>query len=118
LVGLVGDPAHDAAALAEADVPIVLGAAGSPAGDHAVSLTTRDIRDAAAAIWIAHAARDGAWRGAITTVGVGGLMVTASALGLLDPTLAALLAVAVDALTLPAGARLLRRVALRIPARG
>ena len=118
LVGLVGDPARDGAALAEADVPIVLGAAGSPAGDHAVSLTTHDIRDAAAAIWIARAARDGAWRGAIATVGIGGLMVTASALGLLDPTLAALLAVAVDALTLPAGARLLRRVALRIPARG
>lgn len=116
-VAAVGRPLHDDAALAAADVPVVLGAAGGPAGEHAVALVTEDVRDAAAALWIARAARHAAYRdSALATVG-GLALVGLGAAGYLAPGVVAVAAIMLDAWALPAGARLLRRVALRLPER-
>ncbi len=116
-VAAVGRPQHDDAALAAADVPVVLGAAGGPAGERAIALVTEDVRDAAAALWIARAARHAAYRdAAFATIG-GLVLVGLGAAGLGAPGVVALAAIALDAWTLPAGARLLRRVALRLPER-
>lgn len=116
-VAVVGHPDRDSSALAEADVPVVLRAAGGPHGERGVALSTDDVRDAAAALWIARAARSEARRGVALSVGVGCALVAGAALGAVVPAVAALLSVAVDSYTLPAGARLLRRIELRVPAR-
>ncbi len=116
-VAVVGRPSHDDLALSAADVPVVVGAAGGAAGERAVALATDDVRDAAAALWIARAARGGAWRALGTCLGAGGLLVVAAAVGLAPPAVAAMLALVVDSVALAAGPRLLRRVALRVPAR-
>ncbi len=113
----IGRPIHDDAALAAAYVPVVLGAAGGPAGERAVALATEDIRDAAAALWIARAARQGAWRGALVAA-IGGLLTVATAtMSWAPPAVAAVIALLLDAYALPTGARLLHRIALRLPAR-
>ena len=117
VVAAIGLPADDDAALAAADVPIVLGAAGSATSERVVALATDDVRDAAAALWIAKAARAGAWRSVLGSTVAGTLVVAAAAIGVAVPAVAGLFGVAVDAFALPAGARLLRRIALRVPAR-
>jgi cation transport ATPase len=118
VVAVVGHPRHDDAALAVAGVPIVLGAAGGPGGDRGVALATDDLRDAAGALWIARAAHSEAWQGVLLSVGAGGVVIGGAAIGWVAPALAALLGVAVDLLTLPSGARLLRRIELRQPSTG
>ncbi|HJL26155.1 MAG TPA: HAD family hydrolase, partial [Polyangiaceae bacterium LLY-WYZ-15_(1-7)] len=117
LVAAVGQVDDDDDVLAAADVPIILGAAGGPEGERGVALATDDVRDAAAALWMARAARSEALRGVGLAVGLGAIVVTGAALGWIVPAAAALFAVAVDAFALPAGARLLRRIELRVPAR-
>ena len=116
VVAAVGKPGLDAHVLEAADVPVHLGAAGSPLAERGVALTSDAVRDAAAAIWIAGAARREAWRGLGLAVGVGGVLVASAALGWLPPAAAALCAVGVDAVVLRAGERLLRRTELRLPA--
>ena len=116
-VAVIGRAIHDDGALAAASVPIVLGAAGGPSGDRAVALATEDIRDAAAALWIARAARTSAWQATGAAVVVGATCVVGAALGIISPAFAALAVMGVDAYALPAGARLLRRIDLRMPAR-
>lgn len=109
---------QDVEALGAADVPIVLGAAGGIEGEAAIALANEDIRDAAAALFIARAARTEALRSVIASVVCGGVVVTGSMLGFVPPVVAALLALGVDAFALPSGVRLLRRVDLRVPVRG
>jgi hypothetical protein len=46
------------------------------------------------------------------------LVVAAAVAGLIVPGIAAALALAIDVYCLPLGARLLRRIALRLPSRG
>lgn len=116
-VAVIGRAPDDDAALAAADVPVALGAAGGPAGERGIALATDDVRDAADALWIAHAARSAAWRGAVLTTAAGLALVALAATSVIGPPFAALLALALDAYSLPAGARLLRRIALRLPAR-
>lgn len=117
VVAALGFPSEDDAVLAAADAGIVLASAGGAATERAVALVSDDVRDAAAALWIARIAREAAWR----AVGVAGIafavVVAAAATGLIVPGVAALLTAAVDAYCLPAGARLLRRIALRLPSR-
>lgn len=116
-VAAIGRPVHDDAALAAANVPVVLGAAGGPAGERAVALATEDIRDAAAALWIARAARQGAWRGTLVAAAGGVVAAAAAFAGWAPPAISALIALALDAYALPTGTRLLHRIALRLPAR-
>lgn len=117
LVAVIGRRGHDDAALAAADIPVVLGAAGAPEGERAIALATDDIRDAASALWIARAAREKALRGVLVSIGVGAPLLAGAALGWVPPGIAALFALAIDGFALPVGPRLLRRIELRVPAR-
>ena len=62
----------------------------------------------------ASAGRTEALRAVGTSLVAGAALVAAAALGFLPPGIAAILALAIDAMTLPAGARLLRRIDLRL----
>lgn len=117
VVACCGWPTRDEAALAAADLPIVLGSAGAHASDTAVAIASDDVRDAASALFIAKAARAEALRSVVTAIATGTFMVAVSAIGFVPPLVSALVAMGIDAFALPAGARLLRRIALRIPAR-
>jgi Cu+-exporting ATPase len=117
VVAALGFPTEDDAVLAAADAGILLANAGGAATERAVALVTDDVRDAAAALWIARIAREAAWR-AIVVAGVAfAVVVAAAATGLIVPGVAALLTAGVDAYCLPTGARLLHRIALRLPTR-
>jgi len=116
-VAATGIPAHDDAVLRAADVPIALDAAGGPAGDRGIALTSKDLRDAAGALWIARAARGVSRRATYGSVALGAVVALVAAVGLVGPGLAALLGLALDATTLTLGNRLLTRIDLRIPAR-
>lgn len=116
-VAAVGFDRSDGEVLAAADVPIFLDAAGGAQGERGIALATDDVRDAAAALWIARAARQEAWRGVLLAASAGGLLMAGSALGWVAPVAAAIGALLIDGRTLLGGARLLHRVALRIPLR-
>jgi Cu+-exporting ATPase len=58
VVAVVGHPAGDDGALGAADVAVAMGAAGSTPGEWAVALAGDEVRDAALALAIPHAARD------------------------------------------------------------
>lgn len=118
VVAAIVHPSHDPDLLGAADVPIVLAAAGAPEGDRAIALTTDDVRDAAGALFIAHAARREALRATVLASVGGAVLVVLGAAGFASPWLVALLAGAIDAFVLPTGARVLRRIDLRLPARG
>ncbi|HEX2678656.1 MAG TPA: HAD family hydrolase, partial [Polyangiales bacterium] len=115
-VAVIGYPVEDDAALSAADIGIALGAAGGPAGEKAVALVSEDVRDAAAALWIAHAARDAAVFVVLLSLVGFATLVAAAAAGLLEPAVAAAFSLMVDAYAVRAGARLLHRIALRLPA--
>ncbi|HET6331690.1 MAG TPA: HAD family hydrolase [Polyangiales bacterium] len=114
-VAVIGYPSDDNPALSAADVGVALGAAGGPAGDRAIALVGEDVRDAAAALWIARAARQGALNSARIALVAFVCVVTAAVSGVLEPAVAALISLAIDAHCIHTGARLLRRIALRIP---
>lgn len=108
---------RDEAALSGADVPVVLHGAGSPAGERGVGVASDDVRDGVAALWIARAARTEAWRTTVGAVTGGVVLVAGAAVGWLTPAVVGLLTVALDGWALPTGARLLRRISLRVPTR-
>lgn len=117
MVASIGRPDEDEAALLAADVPIMLGSAGGATNERGISLATDDLRDAAAGLWIARAARRVATRSAFIAVGTGGFAVMGAMLGLISPAVAAVLALLVDLLVIPSGRRLLHRIELRVPSR-
>ncbi|HKP64697.1 MAG TPA: hypothetical protein VJV78_48505, partial [Polyangiales bacterium] len=114
-VAVIGYPSDDNPSLSAADVGVALGAAGGPAGDRAIALVGEDVRDAAAALWIARAAQKGALNAVRIACLAFACACAAAVSGILEPVFAALLAVAIDAHCIHAGARLLRRIALRLP---
>lgn len=118
VVACCGVATHDEAALAAADVPIVLGAAGSFTAESVVALASDDVRDAATSLFIAKSARAESLRALVTSLSIGTVMTAGSALGFVPPLLAAIVGLALEAFALPAGERLLRRVDLRAPTRG
>lgn len=73
VVAVIGHPASDDGALGAADVAVAMGASGSTPGDWAVVIASDDVRDAALALSIPHAARDRA-RLAIVLGGTPGLL--------------------------------------------
>lgn len=58
VVAVIGHPAGDDGALGAADVAVAMAAAGTTSGEWAVVLASDDVRDAALALAIPHAARD------------------------------------------------------------
>lgn len=118
VVAAVGRGGFDDATLAGADVPVALGAAGGAERDRAIALTSDDVRDASAALWLANAARREALRAVSVAAGGGLVLVAVAATGLAAPGVVALGALALDLLALPAAPRLIRRIELRLPARG
>lgn len=118
VVAVIGHAGRDEEALSAADVPIVLSAAGTPEGDRAVSLTTDDVRDASAVLWLAQAVRREAVRGVAVATVSGALLAVLGAVGLLGPGIVALIAGAVDLAVLPTSSRLDHRIRLRLPTRG
>jgi P-type E1-E2 ATPase len=58
VVAVIGHAAGDDGALGAADVAVAMSAAGSTPGEWAVALASDDVRDAALALAIPHAARD------------------------------------------------------------
>ena len=58
VVAAIGHPTRDDGALGSADVAVAMGSAGATPGEWAVSLASDDVRDAALALAIPHAARD------------------------------------------------------------
>jgi len=117
LVAAVGRGGEDDAVLAAADVPISLRPAGSALEDRGVAVASRDVRDAAGALWIARAVRRSTWR-SVGAASVTALLVAMGAsVGWMTPVAAALLATATEAWAVRAGSRLLRRVDLRVPTR-
>ena len=71
VVAVVGHPAGDDGALGAADVAVAMGAAGATPGEWAVSLAGDDVRDAAFALAIPHAARDRARMAIVLGAGPG-----------------------------------------------
>jgi len=118
VVAVIGHAVRDEDALAAADVPIVLAAAGTPEGDRAVALTTDDVRDASALLWLAQAVRREAIRGVALATGAGATLAILGAVGLLGPGAVALIAGAIDLAVLPTSSRLDHRIRLRLPTRG
>jgi P-type E1-E2 ATPase len=115
-VAVIGYPGDDSAALGAADVAIAFGAAGGATPENTLALVSEDLRDAAAALWIARAARAGAL-GSVRTALIAFAVVAAAAIsGLLQPGFAAVAALLIDMQGIHAGARLLRRITLRLPA--
>jgi Cu+-exporting ATPase len=117
-VAVIGKAGVDDPALTAANVGVVLSQAGGHGSEYGVALVGDDIGDAVDALWIAQAARKGAHRATRLAAVAFGLIVAAAAAGLVVPGIAALLAVGVDAYGIRAGARLLHRIALRLPPRG
>jgi P-type E1-E2 ATPase len=58
VVAVVGHPQRDDGSLGAADVAVAMGSAGSTPGEWSVSLASDDVRDAATALPIPHAARE------------------------------------------------------------
>lgn len=118
VVAVIGHATEDDAALAAADVRLVLASAGAPSSEGTVQLATDDLREAAAAVWIAKATRSEAWRAVFVTLAGGGLVMLGATVGWVAPALAALTSLAVDAFAFGAGLRVMRRIALRVPISG
>jgi P-type E1-E2 ATPase len=117
-VAVVGRVISDAEVLAAADLPVLLGAAGSPESERGVALASDDLRDASAALWMARAASRDALRASVSAVAAGAVLVAIGALGLAAPGIVAILALFVDLYALPTPARVLQRIELRLPGRG
>ena len=113
----IGRGGEDDAVLAAADVPISLRLVGTALEDRGIVIASRDVRDAAGALWIARAVRRATWRTLGTCLAITIVVATGASLGWLTPAAAALLAAGAEAWALRAGSRLLRRVDLREPTR-
>jgi cation transport ATPase len=113
----IGRGGEDDAVLAAADVPISLRVVGTAIEDRGVVVASRDVRDAASALWIARAVRRSTRRTVGACGAALGVVVLGAWFGWMNPGASAILALALEASALSAGSRLLRRVDLRVPMR-
>jgi P-type E1-E2 ATPase len=88
VVAVVGHPQRDDGSLGSADVAVAMGAAGSTPGEWAVALATDDVRDAAAALAIAHTARERARAAIVLGVAPGIVALLAIGFGVASPAIA------------------------------
>lgn len=118
VVSIIGTAVQDEQQLAASDIPIILASAGRGLNiSNAVVLVSKDLRDAADALWIAKATRR-TIRRAIVVVSTGGVLCCIAALfGQLSALGAAFFALVLDLYALPKAHRLLRRIDLRLPLR-
>lgn len=116
-VAAIGWSGEDDAALLAADAAIAIGVEGRVAESFAVVVANGHLREAAAALWLARALRDQVLRITVGSAATFVLLAVGAATGLLPPALAALACAPVEVYSLGAGARLLRRFALMLPAR-
>jgi len=117
VVAAIGRGGEDDAVLAAADVPISLRLVGTALEERGIVIASRDVRDAASALWIAKAVRRSTWRSLGVSLAATVLVAAGASLGWMTPVAAALLATASEVWALRAGSRLLRRVDLRVPTR-
>ncbi|MFZ1866656.1 MAG: HAD-IC family P-type ATPase [Polyangiales bacterium] len=115
ITAAIGRGGEDDAVLAASDLPISLRPMGTALEERGVVIASRDVRDAADALWIARAVRRSTSRSVATCVIMGLLVVLGAILGWMTPVAAALIALGTEAWALRAGSRLLRRVDLRVP---
>jgi P-type E1-E2 ATPase len=115
VIATIGRGGNDDAVLAAADVPVSLRLAGSALEDRGVAIASRDVRDAAGALWLARAVRRATWRSIGACAAATVVVAVGAALGWMTPIAAAFMASATEAWALRAGPRLLRRVDLRVP---
>lgn len=118
VIATIGRPGRDDAALAAADIPVLLQSAGAPQREDSVALASDDIRDAAAALFVAHAARRTMVRVQALITGATVLSVALAASALWYPVVACLVAWGIEAVSFSAPDRLQRRLDLRVPTRG
>jgi soluble P-type ATPase len=112
-VAVIGWSGEDDAALAAADVGLVLGSSGSALEARSVALVNGDLRQAAAAIALAKDTRAAVTSAIGIACGACLLVLIGAIAGWVTPGIAALIACAVEASYLRMGARLLRRFALK-----
>jgi Cu+-exporting ATPase len=117
VVAVIGRGGDDDSVLAAADVPVSLRLVGTAIEERGIVVASRDVRDAAAALWIARAVKRSTWRSLGACLAATILVAAGASLGWMPPVAAALLATAMEAWTVRAGSRLLRRVDLRVPTR-
>jgi Cu+-exporting ATPase len=117
-VAAIGWPSEDHAALGAADAAIAIGAVGRDAGSLAVIIADGHLREAAAALWLARTLRDQVTRAVAAAIATFVLVVVGASVGLITPAAATLLCIPAELYALGASARLLRRFALMLPARG
>lgn len=113
----IGRGGEDDSVLAAADVPVSLRLVGTALEDRGAVIASRDVRDAAGALWIARAVARSTWKTLSVGIVLSAAVAVSAGLGWLTPMAAALVAVAMEAWALRAGSRLLRRVDLRVPMR-
>ncbi len=111
----IGRSGDDDAVLAAADVPISLRAMGTALEDRGIVVASRDVRDAADALWIARATRRSTWRSIAVCTAAGLVVLSGAIVGWITPLAAAWIALGTEAWSLRAGSRLLRRVDMRVP---
>ena len=115
ITAVIGRGGEDDAVLAASDVPVSLRVTGAALEERGVVIASRDVRDAADALWIARAVRRSIWRSIGACAALGVLVAVGAILGWMTPVAAALIALGTEAWALRAGSRLLRRVDLRVP---
>jgi cation transport ATPase len=115
ITAAIGRGGDDDAVLAASDVPISLRVTGAALEERGVAIASRDVRDAADALWIARAVRRSIWRSIGACAALGLVVAAGAILGWMTPVAAALIALGTEAWALRAGSRLLRRVDLRVP---
>jgi cation transport ATPase len=104
VVAVVGHPSRDDGALGAADVAVAMGAAGSTPGEWAVALASDDVRDAASALSIPHAARERVRTAMIVGAAPSLVSLLAIGFGIASPAIAPL-GVLIGALALAVQAR-------------
>lgn len=117
-VAVIGAAGVDPEITQAGDVAILLSAAGVASADRSIALASDDLRDASAALWLAHMAVRDADRALRVAAFGGAFLVLLAAIGLLSGGLVAMGALAIDLYVLPLATRFMQRAERRLPSAG